>query len=545
MTGAAPLRRGREAFDARRWSDAHALLAEADREAGLDPPDLELLATAALLIGRELEAVDFLTRAHQTLLALGDLVGAARTAFWLFFTFFSRGERAAASGWAGRGQRLLDETPVECVERGYLLLPAGLEKVRAGDVAGAHAILAEAARIGRRFGDPSLTALALQGVGRTLLALGDRAGGLGLLDEAMVAVTAGELAPAVTGVVYCSVLEACFDIFDLARAQEWTGAFGRWCALQADLVPYRGQCLVRQSEILLLRGRWTEALASARHALDRLQPPGDRAARAAALYQIAEVHRLRGALDEADHWYRRAAESGSTAQPGLALLRHVQGRSDAACAAIRRVLEEARDAHVRSRLLGAAIEVLIGHGDMAAADRALTELQALAAAMNAPYLQASARYAAGRIMLASDDARGALAAGREAGVIWREMDAPYHAARASVLVGLACRELGDVDGSLLELEAAKATFERLDATPELEYIARLTPPLPPPRDCPLTERELQVLRLVASGRRNGDIAEQLAISPKTVARHVANIYAKLGVTNRSAATAYAFQHGLM
>ncbi len=543
---ASPLLRGREAFDGHRWGDAFTLLTEADGTGSLQPADLERLAAAAFLTGRDLESVDLLTRAHQALLAGGDVIGAARTSFWLFFALHSRGDRAAGSGWAARGQRLLDEAAADCVERGYLLLPPGLARVGSGDFAAAHEIFTHAARIGERFGDASLTALAQQGAGRTLLALGDRAGGLSLLDQAMVAVTAGELAPAVTGTVYCSVLEACFDVFDLARAQEWTGAFGRWCAMQPEMAPYRGQCLVRRTEIFVLRGRWAEALEEAHQACERLvRSPADRGALAAAQYQIAEIHRLRGELDAADHWYRQASGSGSAAQPGLSLLRLAQGRSDAACAAIKRALDEIHDPRVRSRMLGPAIEILISRGDMAAADGALEELEAMASALDAPFLKASARYAHGRILLGCDDARGALEAAREACALWREMDAPYHAARAIVLIASACRELGDIDGSLLELEAARATFERIGATRELENLGRVAPPSPPPAACPLTERELQVLRLVASGRTNGDIADQLDISPKTVARHLANIFTKLGVSNRSAATAYAFQHNLM
>ncbi len=545
MIAAEVLEEGRDSFARHAWTDAHARLSAADGEAPLEPADLERLATAAFLIGRDAECADLWTRAHQELLGRGEVERAVRCAFWLAFGLMNKGERARASGWLARAQRLLDERRRDCVERGYLLLPLALQRIGAGDARGAYETFCKAAEIAERFVDPDLAALARHGRGRVLIRLGDIDAGVVLLDEAMAAVEAGDVSPIATGDVYCSVIEGCLEIFDLRRAQEWTAALTHWCESQPDLVPYRGQCLVRRAEILQLHGAWPDALREARQAREQLiRPPGEPAA-GAAFYQEGELHRLRGEFAEAEEAYRQASQWGRTPQPGLALLRLAQGRPAAAEATIRRVVDEARDRITRSRALPAHVEIMIAVGDVSEARAAADELAQISAAMDAPLLRAVAAHAQGAVLLAERDARAALTPLRQAWTVWEDLEAPHEAARVRVLIGLACRELGDDDGGEMELEAARCVFERLGAAPDLARVAELSRRDTSGNAHGLTPRELEVLLLVAAGKTNRAIATQLFISERTVDRHVSNIFLKLGVSSRAAATAFAYEHELI
>ena len=545
MTTADALHQGRESFERQAWGDAYAWLSAADRERALEPEDLQRLATAAYLVGKDDESADTLTRAHNEFQSRGEAERAARCAFWLGFMLLNKGELARGGGWLGRARRLLDDGARDCVEQGYLLCPVARQYVLEGDVPTAHATFARAARIGDRFRDPDLVALARHGEGRTLIRLGRIAEGVALLDEVMVSVTAGEVSALVVGSVYCSVIEACHDIFDLRRAQEWTAALGRWCASQPDLVPYRGQCLVRRAEIMQLHGAWPDAMDETRRACEWLsQPPGQRAL-GLALYLQAELYRLRGEFARAEEGYRQASQLGCTPEPGLALLRLAQGQVDAALAAIRRVVEEARDRRARATVLAAYVEIALAASDVSAARAAADELSGIAAAIDAPFLSATSAHATGAVLLAEHDARSALAALRHAWTVWRELDAPYEVARVRVLIGRACRDLGDEDTAEMELDAARCVFQQLGAAPDLARVEALSRKAAGKGAGGLTAREVQVLRLVAAGKTNRAIADDLVISEKTVDRHVSNIFTKLGVSTRAAATAYACQKALL
>lgn len=508
--------------------------------------DLSELATVAFLIGRDAVALDAFQRAHQSFRDAGEAGPAARCAFWLGYVLMLSGRIAEAMGWWTRGQRLLDEDGQPRVEQGYLLIPPSLRKLNGDDARGAYEGFGEAMAIADRFGDTDLLAWSRLGRGKALMKLGEVRRGISLLDEAMVAVTVGEVSPIVTGRIYCAVIVACREFFDLRRAQEWTAAFSRWCATQQGLKPYRGQCLVHRSEIMQLHGEWSEAIDEIRQACAHLSdPPGDPVL-GMAQYQMGELLRLRGEYARAEDAYRRAGECGHVVQPGLALLRLAQGRVEDAVAAIRRVAAESgSDRTERARMLAAFITIMLAVGDTGAARTATDELERLAAEFDAEYLRALAASARGAVALADGDAHGACVSHRVAWQAWRELDAPYEAAEVRLLMTRACRELGDHDTAEMELSAARRTFENLRAAPALQAVAELSGTEPGTPDGGLTRRELDVVRLVAGGATNRDVAQALSISEKTVARHLSNMFAKLGVTSRAGVTAYAYEHDLI
>jgi ATP/maltotriose-dependent transcriptional regulator MalT len=366
-----------------------------------------------------------------------------------------------------------------------------------------------------------------------------------MLDEVMVGITCGEVHPIIAGVVYCSVLSACHDLFDLRRGKEWTSALGAWCDAHPDMVPFRGECMVRRSEMLQLQGAWDDALSEAEHACARVDRRGETLHAGVSNYQLAELHRLRGDVQPAEDAYRRASQAGQNPQPGLALLRLAQGHFDAALQAIRQQMQDKRGPAARAHTLRAAVDVLLAVQDVAGARSAANELAQMAAGLDAPFLRAASAHANGSVTFAEGDVATALAMFREAAAIWRELGAPYELARSRELSGVAYRHVGDEEGAHLELEAAADTYERLGARPDAARVASLLSPSVREAGGPLTGRELEVLRLIASGKTNRAIASELAISEKTVARHVSNILTKLDLPSRSAATAYAFSRNLV
>jgi DNA-binding CsgD family transcriptional regulator/tetratricopeptide (TPR) repeat protein len=413
-----------------------------------------------------------------------------------------------------------------------------------GDAVAAQAGFSEAAEIGDRFHEAQLTTLARIGEGRSLIYLGEIAKGVALLDEAMVSVGASEVSPIAVGDAYCTVIDGCHEVFDVRRTREWTTALSLWCDAQPQLVLYRGLCFMHRAEVMQLHGDWADALDELENALVRLADPAGSPELGAAFYLRGELHRLRGEFEDSAEAFRQANELGREPQPGLALLRLAQGRVDASMAAIRRVLQEAGDPISRSRVLGPYVEIALASGDVPAAKEAAEELSAIAGDLGSTLLHAVAEYATGTVLLAENEAQDALLLLRRAWKRWRELEAPYEAARVRIPIALACRAQGDEDGAEMELDAARSVFERLAATPDAGRVVELSQVAVPRAAGDLSQREVQVLSLIATGKTNRAIATELVISEKTVASHVSHIFTKLGLTSRAAATAYAYEHDL-
>lgn len=537
-----PEQRGRAAFERRMWDDAFAELSAARRERDLEVDDLERLAMAAYMAGRDDACAEAWVAAHRARLDRGEPERAARCAFWHALGLFFRGDLAPATGWVARGGRVLEESRRDCAERAWLEMLLALPPLFQGN-ADVDPRFVEAGIIAERFADADATMFARLCRGYALILQGRIGEGAVLLDEAMVSVTADEVTPMLAGIAYCQVITLCRAVFDLRRAREWTEALTRWCDSQPGLVPFRGNCLVHRCEIFQLQGAWAEALDSARMACERLAGPPAWDSLGSAHYQLGEIQRMRGDLAEAEQSYRRASQAGRDPEPGMSLLRLAQGRLDLALSAIRRVLDETRDRLGRCRLLPASVQILLEGGDTAAARAAAEELAGIAAGFDSTYLDAVASQAIGAVLLAEGDPRAALMKLRTAQHAWRDLKAPREEACARLLIGAACQALGDGASARLEFESARGVLEELGAGPDLERLARLAGS--PEDRGPLSRREREVLVLVATGKTNRAIAADLFISEKTVARHLANVFSKLQLSSRAEATAYAFKHGLV
>lgn len=532
------LRLAREAFAGGAWTQALEGFASVD---GLERGDHERIAIAGYLTGEDGRCERAWEAAHHAALADRDPAEAARSAFWLALCLMLRGQMAQAGGWLGRTESIIDEADVDCAASGYLLIPALLGALDGGDAAVARDLAMRAIELAKRFDDADLRALAVLGLGQALIALGNSVDGTARLDEVMVSVTAHEVGPITSGIVYCAVILECMALFDFRRAAEWTRALSDWCDAQPDLVPYRGQCLVHRSQLQMVGGQWSDAISTSGAACRRLTDP-PHPALGLAHYQDGELHRLVGALDEAEVAYRHASRHGYDPVPGLALLELARGDTDVAATTIRRALHEDHT----PALLAAAVEILRAAGDVDGARSAANELATFAERAPSAVLDAMAAHARGAVLVAEGDPVAGLVELRAAARAWQSLHMPYEAARTAVLLGLACAALGDRATAAFEFDNARATFAELGARPDLDRLDALTGPSPPATDdAGLSDREREVLAQLASGKTNREVAAVLHISQHTVGRHVENIFTKLGVTSRAAATARAYELGLI
>ncbi len=510
---------------------------------GLSAAELDGFSVAVELVGPHDEVVRALQRAFLAQRDAGDLRAAAGCAFRLSMTLAEHGEHALAGGWAARAAALVEEIGEDCAERGWVAFLMMFRALGEGDLAGAEALAGEAHDAGRRFRDADLLAMSTCARGRISIMGGRFAEGLALLDDSMVRVVAGEVTPFIAGHVFCTAIEGVQEISDFGRVAEWTSALERWCSAQPGLLAFTGQCAVHRGQLLRLRGAWDDALHEYARAAERYVELGTPSAIGLTFIETGDLMRLRGSLEEADAAYQQAADLGLDPQPGLALLWLAAGRTAAALAAVDRLLASPAGPVERCRLLPAAVEVLLASGDVERARPLAEELSSLASSVGAPALAAAAAQALGAVELAAGDASGALPYLRKAHQLWAQASAPYDAAVARLLVGRCLLALSDPSSAERELSAARTVFRQVGAAPLADLASALLAPASLPGG--LTAREVEVLRLVASGRSNPQIAGELVLSEKTVARHLSNIFGKLDVGSRTAAAAYAFEHGLL
>jgi DNA-binding CsgD family transcriptional regulator len=536
------LHRAREAYERREWVAAYRALSDLD-EAELQADDFAGLATTAYLLGRRNDCVHALQRAYQASLEAGDRPAAVRAAYYLTLILRQAGELAVGNGWHARAARLLGELDEDVAERGYLYESEMMGHIGNGEFAEAFPLAPRITDYGRRFAEPDLLALGLHAEGRLMVHSGRVADGLRRMDEALVGVMAGEVTPVTAGRVYCSTIEACQEVSDFGRAGEWTHALTTWCDAQPGLVAFTGQCATHRGQLLRLHGEYAAAVEEFERASDRYLVAGGDSAQGLAHYERGETHRLRGEYTTAEAAYAGAAGHGHPAQPGRALLWLARDRVDAATAAVRRLLAEHQDPVRRSQILAAAVEVLVAAGDTEGAAPLGEELCGIGEAFGCTALRAGGQYAVATTALAKGAAEPALRAARRAMETWSQLSAPYEVARSRVLVGRALRLLGDEESAVVDLTAARTAFADLGADPaEQETTALLGA-----QDAPggLSPREVEVLRLVATGSSNPEIAARLVLSEKTVARHLSNIFTKLNVGSRTAAAAFAYEHHLL
>lgn len=495
--------------------------------------------------GRADEYVRVVETIYEARLAQGQLAEAAMVALEAAVTSFLRGHEAQGSGWMGRAHRLVEELPESAVH-GYVCYVMEVEGgLGGGDLEGVITAAEEVRRIGREHGDENLVAGGLVGEGRARLKLGAVAEGAPLLDEAMVAVLQENLDPEWAGNIYCHLMAACHEIADIGRAGEWTEATARWLSDLPAAVLFTGICRVHRSQVLQLRGEWTRAETEAETVCADLADLSI-ATVAEAHYQLGEIGRLRGDLGAAEAAYQQARERGRDPQPGLALLRLAQGRADIAVAGIGVAVRGAPDRITRARLSGAQVEIAIATGDLETAQMACADLESAADAYGTSGLEAAALHWRGALMLEQGRPDEALPALRAACRRWHDVHARYDAARACVLLARAYREVGDEDAAGSELASAERCFRWLGADLDLREATALASMQPGRQDIPggLTAREAHVLALVATGGTNRDVAEMLTLSEKTIERHLSNIFAKLDVSTRTEAAAFAYRHDM-
>ena len=545
MTGNDTLQTAREAYGRGAWADATDLFLRADAERQLDIEDLDRLVWSAGIAARDQEMLAALGRLYEHHLAGQNDESCARAAFWSGLRHMMIGEVGLGAGWLQRASKHAEETSPDCVQRGYLLLPQVFMHRSKGEYEAAIEFADKAIVFGESAGDPDLVALAGSLKGGLLFRLGRIDDGYAPIDEAMVLAKGERLSPLVCGVVYCEIVASCCRVFEMVRAREWTEILNDWCQRNPQAKAFSGVCQVHRAEVLQLEGNWREALAEAEYAGDGLKGTTEQTAMATAAYRRGEILRLRGDFASADAEYRRAAEIAIEPQPGLALLRLAQGRGEDAATMIRRALDTSAEMPRKMALLPAGVEIFISRGDLNAAMRLCVEMTGIAELFGTEILARVADQCSGSLALARGDFAGAIAAIGRARRFWSRFGAPYLAARLRLDVARACQELGDIEGADTEMDAAQKVFGELGAEPDLERLRALRGRSVNTAAEVLSAREREVMALIADGRSNRVIAAELGLSPKTVNRHVENIFDKLAVSSRAAAVAKALKTGVI
>lgn len=504
-----PLPAGREALARHAWREAYDLLRAADSAGPLAPEDLEGLAEAAWWSGQLAAVIDARERAFRAYVDSGQQRRAGYVAVTLVRDYFSKRDAAVAGAWLSRAERLL-EAEADSPEKAWLFRTKSVIAVEGQrDFAQGLEFALKTLDIAARVKDRDLLALGLHDQGRALLALGRAKEGMALMDEATVAAVGGELSPWATAAIYCNMIMECHHVADVRRAGEWSDAAKRWCDRQA-IAGFPGMCRVYRAEVMRLRGAWKEAEAEARAACEELRE-FNLGYCAGAFYELGEIRLRVGDLSGAEEAFRNAHELGRDPQPGLTLLRLAQGRIPAALSSIKSaVAGQTRDRLLRARMLPALVEAAIAGQDLGTASAAVADLSAVAHDYGSPALEAMARSSAGVLHTARGEPEKAVEALREALRLWSELELPYEAARTRIALAELLGSGGDEDGRRLELESARAAFERLGARLDVarvtELLARVEPGQEPVRQATRTFMFTDIVRSTALVEAIGDEA---------------------------------------
>lgn len=521
------------------WRTAYALFSEVRSTTRLATDDLRALGEAAWWLGLIRETLEICEEAHQRYLEENRFEQAAMVAIDTGFHWFLRGQPDIGSGWINRARRLLEDLP-PCVGHGFLVWVEANERAATGDAEGAVAQVPRLVRMANDLGAPVLASLGLALEGELLVRQGDTERGFGLLDEAMLPVLAGRVPPDMAGNLYCQMMSLCHHLADVPRARRWTETTESWAESFASAVMFMGICRIHRSQLLRLAGAWDEAARASALAAAELADLNAEAV-AEAQFELGEIHRLRGDHPTARRCYAAATALGRDPEPGASLLLLAEGRSEDALAALRQRLAEVDDPFARARLLRAQVDAAFVHGDAACVATAADELSAIADTFRTPGFKAWADTARGTSLILGGDPRAALVALRTALACSLSMGATYDVAVCRLLVARALEASGD-PAAHAERATALTALGALGAVVPPGWEASAAPALPPGG---LTPREAEILLAVADGLSNREVAAHLVISEKTVARHLANVYLKIGVGSRTAAAAWARRNGLM
>ncbi|WP_129786695.1 helix-turn-helix transcriptional regulator [Promicromonospora panici] len=528
--------RARELHLASRWEEARAEYAAADAVEPLAVGDLASYAEAAQVTARGDEAVALLHRVFDLRVQADELDEVAEVAFWLWWALLNSNQLVEADGWLRQTTRVLGPAAATSP---WLRCPEAMLEATRGNYTRAGELLGTVVQEGR--GEVVPWALCMWG--QLLIEEGRLSEGLDRLEEAMSILRRRDLSPRVTPWVYCAGVRGSCLAWDFSRARAWSRSMAGWLDSLSSLGgAYLGNCRIYRSRLMCLNGAWPDALE------EIAEVCGDLDGYAGwicghAFYQLGEVRRLRGEREAAEAAYVRAAEHGCPTQPGLALLRLADGEVGAASAGVRRALTEVSSKADRLDLLRAAVTIYLEAGKVEAAREAVAEFEEIAGEHATPAIEAGKATIRGALALAEDDPGRALPFLRRAVGAWQEQEVPYEVATLNVLIGQACRLLDDEDGARIEFAAARETFARLGALPDLARIDALVSPGDATSGTHgLSPREMEVLRLIAKGRPNRAIATELHLSERTVHRHVANIFTELGVDSRTAAVTFAIKH---
>ena len=515
----------------RDWRASYDAFTQAGEDTALGTDDLDALAVAAWQLGRGKESVRVTERVF-TQLARTDPPSAAMKAVELGLAWFTRGDLNIAQAWMNRARRLLDGTPVGPTN-GYL---AYLDALMVMQDAEALAVRVQTLRdICSRIDTPALTALCH--VAEALAAIGEArmTEAFALLDEAMLPVLAGQVPLDWAGDIYCVVLNQCHYLADLPRMRAWTQSMERWCADFAASDTYGGVCDVHRLQLLAATDDYRQLQARLVAASQALEDVNSWAA-GEGYYQLGEVLRLQGDADGAFAAFARARTLGVDPQPGEALLRCGLGDGQTAWTDLRVALAD-HDRVGRMQMLRGAVEVALARNDLDEADQYCHELEDGAKVFGTPGFRAWAAHARGAILVKRGEHADALAVLESALREYRIQRSRYETAQVYEWMALAHRALGDEDVAAADAATAQSIYDQLGVEP-----AGICGSASP---AGLTKRELEILTAIARGATNRQVAQQIFISEKTVARHLANIYAKLGVSSRTAAADWARQHNLL